>query len=94
MEKLNGKKAYVPKNFHGIMANEGELDFNPDYETSPLLIKNLLFHSYDNPCSLEDYSIELGISIAYIEDYIRGLVEKEFLIKQENGKYLTNIALS
>ena len=92
MEKLNGKKAYVPKNFHGIMANEGELDFNPDYETSPLLIKNLLFHSYDNPCSLEDYSIELGISIAYIEDYIRGLVEKEFLIKQENGKYLTNIA--
>lgn len=92
MERLNGKKAYIPKNFHGIMANEGELDFNPDYEISSLLIKNLLFHSYNNPCSLEDYSIELGISIAYIEDYIRRLVDKDFLIKQENGKYLTNIA--
>lgn len=92
MERLNGKKAYIPKNFHGIMANEGELDFNPDDETSSLLIKNLLFHSYNNPCSLEDYSIELGISIAYVEDYVRRLVEKGFLIKQENGKFLTNIA--
>ena len=92
MEKLNGKKAYIPKNFHGIMANEGELDFNPDYEIEPLLIKNLLFHSYNNPCSLEDYSIELGISITYIEDYVRRLVYRDFLIKQENGKYLTNIA--
>ena len=92
MEKLNGKKAYVPKNFEGIMAIEGELDFNPEYEITPLLIKNLLFHSYDNPCSLKDYSIELGISIAYIEDYVANLVEKDFLIRQENGKYLTNIA--
>lgn len=92
MERLNGKKAYIPKNFHGIMANEGELDFNPDYEISSLLMKNLLFHSYNNPCSLEDYSIELGISIAYIEDYIIRLVDKDFLIKLENGKYLTNIA--
>lgn len=31
------------------------LYFNPEYEISSLLIKNLLFHSYDNPCSLEDY---------------------------------------
>ena len=94
MEKLNGKKAYVPKDFSGIMSNEGEIDFYPDYETSPLLIKNLLYHSYNNPCSIEDYSIELGISVAYVEDYVKQLVKKEFLIKQDNGKYLTNIAFA
>jgi len=92
MEKLNGKKAYVPKNFVGIMTYEGILDFDPNKETSPLLIKNLLYHSYDNPCTIEDYSLELGISIPYIEDYIEQLLEKEFLIKLDNRKYLTNIA--
>lgn len=92
MEKLNGKKAYVPKSFGGIMSNEGRLDFHPGDVTAPLLIKNLLYHSYDNPCTLEDYSIELGISIPYVEDYVTRLMDQQFLIKLDNNKYITSIA--
>ncbi len=90
MEKLNGKKAYVPKEFYGVMG--GASKFDPHEFTKPLMIKNLLFHSFRNPCSIEDYSIELGISRPYVEDYVTQLMEKEFLIKLESGKYLTNIA--
>ena len=92
MERLNGKKAYVPKNFQVVQSFSGNLSFNPSKVVDPLLIKNLLFHSYGIECSIEDYSIELGIARPYIEDYVKELVNKDFLIKLENGKYLTNIA--
>ena len=92
MERLNGKKAYVPKNFQVVQAFAGNLEFNPSNVVDPLLIKNLLYHSYGIECSIEDYSIELGIARPYIEDYVKELVKKDFLIKLENGKYLTNIA--
>lgn len=92
MEKLNGKKAYVPKSFQEVQAYNGKLDFNPANYINSLLIKNLLYHSYGNECSLEDYSIELGIAIPYIEEFVYKLESKDFLIKKGNGKYLTNIA--
>lgn len=91
MEKFNGKKAYIPKNylFTKSSANIGEYDPH-DYVTT-LIQKNLLYHSYNNPCTLEDYAIELGISIPYIEDLVQTL-EKVTLIKQVDGKYVTNFA--
>ena len=85
MEKLNGKKAYVPKNFNVIQSYSGELNYNPSDYINSLLVKNLLYHSYGNECSLEDYSIELGISIAYIEEFVNKLESKGFLIKMDNG---------
>ena len=92
MEKLNGKKAYVPKSFQVVQSYSGELNFNPSGYINSLLIKNLLYHSYGNECSMEDYSIELGIAKPYIEEIVERLEEKDFLIKRDNGKYLTNVA--
>ena len=92
MEKLNGKKAYVPKNFQTVQSFCGKLNFNPSEYINTLLVKNLLYHSYGNECSIEDYSIELGIARPYIEEYVNGLENVDFLIKLENGKYLTNVA--
>ena len=92
MEKLNGKKAYVPKSFQVTQSYSNELNYDPSDYINSLLVKNLLYHSYGNECSLEDYSIELGISIAYIEEFVNKLESKDFLIKRDNGKYLTNVA--
>ena len=92
MEKLNGKKAYVPKNFQVCQAFTGQINYDPSAYIDSLLIKNLLYHSYGNECSIEDFSIELGIARPYIEEYVEKLVKKDFLIKLENGKYLSNIA--
>ena len=92
MERINGKKAYIPKSFQVVQSYSGSLSFNPSKVVDPLLIKNLLYHSYGNECSIEDYSIELGIARPYIEDFVKDLMDKDFLIKLENGKYLTKIA--
>ena len=92
MEKLNGKKAYVPKSFEVVQSFSGNLAFNPSEVVKNLLVKNLLYHSYGVECSIEDYSIELGIAKPYIEDFVNTLYNKDFLLKLDNGKYLTNIA--
>lgn len=92
MEKLNGKKAYVPKNFQVTQGFNGQINYNPSAYIDSLLIKNLLYHSYGNECSIEDFSIELGIARPYIEEYVEKLVKKDFLIKLKNGKYLSNVA--
>ena len=90
MEKLNGKKAYIPKDFQvSMMGNEGK--FNPCREVPTMIHKNLLFHSYNNPCTIEDYSLELGIARPYIEEIVNRLVEVT-LLKKEGNKYITNFA--
>lgn len=90
MEKLNGKKAYIPKDFQvSMMGNEGK--FNPCMEVPTMIHKNLLYHSYNNPCTIEDYSLELGIARPYIEEIVNRLVEVT-LLKKEGNKYITNFA--
>lgn len=90
MEKINGKKAFVPKKFSTAMSGGGKI--NPHMFTKSLINKNILFHSYDNPCTLEDYSLELGISIPYIEEIVGELVGATLLIKEGN-KYITNFPI-
>ena len=92
MEKLNGRKAYVPKSFQVTQSFSGQLNYDPCDYIDSLLIKNLLYHSYGNECSIEDFSIELGIARPYIEEYVEKLVKKDSLIKLGNGKYLSNVA--
>ncbi len=90
MERLNGKKAFVPKRFTTSMAGWGAI--NPHHYTKSLINKNILFHSYDNPCTLEDYSLELGISIPYIQEIVNELVNATLLTKIGN-KYVTNFPI-
>lgn len=92
MEKINGRKAYVPKEFDGHM-NGGSYDVNPFNYVSTLINQNLLFHSYGNPCSLEDYSIEMGISLPYIKNIVEKLECATLLLKNDEGKYLTNFII-
>ena len=90
MEKLNGKKAYVPKNFSACLGMMKIGTYNPHNYTNTLFNKNLLYHSYDNPCTIEDYSLELGISRPYVEDIVSQLVKVTLLKKVDNNKYITN----
>lgn len=53
---------------------------------------NIVLAAYENPISLEDLSIELGVSAAYLEDELEILLENEMIIKTK-GKYRTNIVI-
>lgn len=90
MEKLNGKKAYIPKSFDMSMMCDKVGEHDPTIEVNTLIHKNLLYHSYDNPCTIEDYAIELGISRPYIEEIVKRLEKVTLLKKIEKNKYVTN----
>lgn len=91
MERLNRKKAFVPKEYQ--THRSGGAYLNPEDYTYGLTEQNLLLHSYGNPCSLEDYAIEMGISLPYIENIVKTLEHATLLIKDEKGKYLTNFIM-
>lgn len=90
MEKLNGKKAYVPKEFSVCFGMMKLGAYNPHNYVNTLINKNLLYHSYNNPCTIEDYSLELGISRPYVEDIVKQLVDVTLLKKIDGNKYITN----
>ena len=91
MERLNGKKAFVPKEYEPHRS--GGASINPEDYTNGLIQQNLLLHSYGNPCSLEDYAIEMGISLPYIKNIVKALEDVTLLIKDEKGMYLTNFIM-
>lgn len=91
MERLNGRKAFVPKEYESHRSGGAEV--NPEEYTNGLIQQNVLMHSYGNPCSLEDYSLEMGISLPYIENIVNSLEQVTLLIKDEKGKYLTNFIM-
>ena len=85
MEKLNGKKAYVPKDFSASFGMMKMGTYNPHNYVNTLISKNLLYHSYDNPCTIEDYSLELGMARPYVEDIVDQLVNVTLLKKVEKN---------
>ncbi len=91
MERLNGRKAFAPKKYQ--THRSGGANLNPEEYTNGLIEQNLLRHSYGNPCSLEDYSLEMGISFPYIENIVNSLEHATLLIKDKSGKYLTNFII-
>ena len=90
MEKLNGKKAYLPKSFVSSATYREKLPFDIHETVNPLFVKNLLWHTYENPCTIEDLSIEMGMSLPYVEDVVNTLLGRQYLIK-ENNKYKSNV---
>lgn len=90
MEQLNGKKAYIPTNFGSIASYNKKLPFDLHETVMHLYVKNLLWHTYDNPCTIEDLSIEMGMARPYVEDVVNTLVVRGFLL-EEDKKYKSNV---
>ena len=91
MDRLFGEKSYNPVKF--------EIDFfgtcgGDDYEYRSFeerkLRGNILVAAYYLPVKIEELSIELGVAVTYLEDEVRLLEAKKYLVCK-NGKYLTNI---
>ena len=53
---------------------------------------NILLAAYYSPVTLQEISIELGVALPYLEDEIKLLVDRRYLVCN-GGKYLTNIPI-
>ena len=93
MERLYGEKSYHPNyvkiDFWGSKGGEDR-----EYrEFQNRKIKgNILISAYYSPVTIQEISIELGVSLPYLEDEIKLLCDRQYLV-YKNGKYLTNIPL-
>ena len=93
MERLFGEKSYKPCGFE--IDYWGLVQFNPNEFSSFRKRKikgNILLAAYYSPMTIQEISIELGVALPYLEDEIKLLVDREYLV-YNNGKYLTNIPI-
>ena len=93
MERIYGEKSYNPNfvkiDFWGTKGGEDR-----EYcEFQNRKIKgNILLAAYYTPVTIQEISMELGVSVPYLEDEIKLLCDRQYLVFK-NGKYLTNVPL-
>lgn len=93
MERIYGEKSYNPNfvkiDFWGSVGGQDQ-----EYrEFQNRKIKgNILLAAYYIPVTIQEISMELGVSVPYLEDEIKLLCDRQYLVCK-NGKFLTNIPL-
>ena len=89
MTRTLGEKSYNPGVFR--------LDFWGDRNKYQALFNrklpgSILLAAYDTPVSLDELSMELGVSVPYLEDEVE-LLESAGVIKKQGTKYHTNLVI-
>lgn len=90
MERNYGQQSYNPKELSILYWGNGKNTYNAVYENK--ISQNILYACYNDKLTEEEISLELGISLPYIEDILKQLVECDALCL-EGRKYYTNIVI-
>ncbi|MCL2059006.1 MAG: sigma-70 family RNA polymerase sigma factor [Oscillospiraceae bacterium] len=97
MAKPKGLRSYAPE----------EIDFSYNVNNSPekypsgrpwnimkrLAAKNIALEAYNNPSTVEELSLALGVAAPYIEDELINLLDSEVVIKHADGRIETNFVI-
>lgn len=90
MERNYGKQSYNPKGLSLLFWGNGA---NRYYHLCDSKIsQNILFACYNDKLSAEQISMEIGVSLPYMEDKLAELCEYE-LLKKDGNRYYTNIVI-
>lgn len=65
----------------------------PDVYIKDALSQNILYDSYEKPCTVEELAKLCGVPAYYVEDSIRNLLKREALIEPAKGKYQTDFVI-
>ena len=88
MARTFGKRSYNPENivFHASGRQPSGLPWTAVGRQIP---KNILLEASNNPSTIEELSVELGIALPYMEEEVETLYNATLLAKQ-GDKYVTN----
>ena len=90
MERNYGQQSYNPKGLSLLFWGNGA---NRYYHLCDSKIsQNILFACYNDKLSAEQISLEIGVSLPYMEDKLAELCEYE-LLKKDGNRYYTNIVI-
>lgn len=90
MERNYGEKSYNPKGMSLMFWGKGA---NHYYHLCKSKIsQNILFACYNDKLTAEQISLEIGVSLPYMEDKLKELCDYE-LLKKDGNRYYTNIVI-
>ncbi|MBQ8210147.1 MAG: sigma-70 family RNA polymerase sigma factor [Clostridia bacterium] len=90
MERTYGEQSYNPRELSILYWGNGKKSYCKTLEKR--LAQNIIFACYNDRLTAEQISLELGVSLPYIEDILKELCEYEIL-KLNGKKYYTNIVI-
>ena len=88
MAREFGQRSYKPEELH-FMSTGSQPSGLPWNAVERLIPINILCEANNNPSTIEELSIELGIAMPYMEQEVSILEESELLKKTDDGKYVT-----
>ena len=90
MERNYGQQSYNPKGLSLMYWGSGINRYA--HLCNSKISQNILFACYNDKLSAEQISLEIGVSLPYMEDKLTELCEYE-LLKKDGNRYYTNIAI-
>ncbi len=88
MAREFGKRSYNPENV-GFVASGDQPSGLPWSAVNRKIPNNILLQASNNPSTVEELSIELGVALPYMEEEVEKLHQATLLEKQ-GDKYITN----
>lgn len=93
MARTFGKKSYYPEAISFCVSGNqpSGLPLSAVRRKIPV---NILCEAHNNPCTMQELALELGIAVPYMEEEVELLVKAELLKKLDHGKYLTSFFIA
>jgi len=93
MDRLFGEKSFNPINFEiDFWGTKGGDDKEYTDFKNRKIKGNILLAAYYTPVTIQELSVELGVSVTYLEDELKLLIERQYLVCNKD-KYISNIPI-
>ena len=89
MAREFGERSYCPEQI-SFCASGNQPSGLPWSAIKRKIPVNILCHAHNNPCTIQELALELGIAAPYMEEEVELLLQAELLKKLNREKYLTN----
>lgn len=89
MARTFGPRSYNPQDV-SFTTSGNQPDNVPWKFLGRRLSNNLLLEAHNNPSSLADLALALGVALPYVEDEVAQLAEASLMVQQADGRWLTN----
>lgn len=93
MAREVGLRSFKAENISFSKSGRDGDDGSPWKLIQRLIPKNILFAAYRNPLSLEELCLELGISMPYMEEEVKLLVDSTLLKEVSKGRFETDFII-
>ena len=93
MAREFGKRSYDPERL-SFLASGNQPSGLPWSAVQRKIPVNILCEANNNPSTVEELAIELGIAAPYMEEEVDVLEKSELLKKLDDGKYITNFFIA